>query len=182
MRDITFVTGNANKADQLSRWLEMPLLQRSADLHEIQTVDLEELIRHKALEAYRVIGSAVLVDDTALRFHVLGGLPGPFIKFFLSEIGLVKCCNLLASFEDRGATASVLYGLTVDGHEVEIFRGDTEGMISPAPSGDGGYGWDSIFIPEGQPKTFAEMTEEELRPFNPRARAIEQLKRYLQQR
>ena len=82
---ITFVTGNAFKADQVGWHLDMPLAHQKVDVDEIQSLDLAEVVRHKAMGAYKIIKTPVLVEDTSLTFESLGRLPGPLIKWFLEE-------------------------------------------------------------------------------------------------
>lgn len=178
---LTFITGNPNKAAQLSQWLDHPVEHLKLDLNEIQTTDLNELVTHKAREAYTKLQQPVLVEDTALIFHALGNLPGPFIKFFEKELGLANCCRILDPFSDRSATAIAVYGLCVDGTNVETFWGETKGRIVEHPIGNEGFGWNPIFSPEGSDKTFAQMTMEEVKPYNHRAKATEKLANYLKE-
>lgn len=178
---LTFITSNTNKAAQLSQWLAHPIEHLALDLDEIQTTDLTELVTHKARQAYAQIHQPVLVEDTAVNFNAFGNLPGPFIKFFLQELELEQICRLLDPFADRSATIIAVYGLCQDGDQVEIFRGESTGTIPQHPIGDGGFGWNPIFIPDGSTKSFAQMTTEEVKPFNHRAKATEKLAAYLKQ-
>ena len=104
VNDLTFVTGNAAKAEQLRWHLPIPLHHQAVDLPEIQSLSLEEVVGHKAREAYKVIGSPVLVEDTALSFEALKGLPGPLIKWFLQELGNDGLCRLLRRLRATGGT------------------------------------------------------------------------------
>jgi non-canonical purine NTP pyrophosphatase (RdgB/HAM1 family) len=177
---LTFVTSNPNKASQLAQWLARPVDHRALQINEIQTVELDLLIQHKVRAAYQQIQVPVLVDDVALTFHALGRLPGPFIKFFTDELGLEKCCRLLDSFDNRQATATVKYGLTYDGQSIQIFTGIIHGVIAPRPVGEGGFGWDAIFIPDGFKDTRAQLNEADYEATSPRAMAISYLSKYLQ--
>lgn len=87
MKEITFITGNPSKAEQLGRHLGHPVKHLKLDIPEIQSLDLREVTRHKVEEAFRQINSPVLVEDTSLTFNSLGKLPGPLIKWFLTELG-----------------------------------------------------------------------------------------------
>jgi len=94
IESLTFITGNTAKAEQLARHLEYPVTHQKLDLPEIQSLDLKEIVEHKAKEAYKQIKKPVLVEDTSLTFSVLGKLPGPLIKWFLTELdnaGLCRC-------------------------------------------------------------------------------------------
>lgn len=157
-----FITGNQNKADYLSRLLGMHLDHHKVDLDEIQSTSLEEIVTHKVKQAYELIKKPVLVEDVALSFVALGGLPGPFVKFFVdAEDGLEKMCRIADVLDTRAARAECVYGY-YDGKRLELLRGQLDGAIADHPRGDGGYGWDKIFCPEGYAgRTRAELTSEE---------------------
>ena len=149
MKTVTFITGNPHKADYLSRMLGLPLKRRVVDLTEIQSTSLEEVVEHKVRQAYTIAKCPVLVEDVALEFTVLGGLPGPFIKFFVEvPNGLENLCRMLDGFGDRSAVAACVFGY-YDGHQVKLFRAELCGVIAKYPAGDGGFGWDKIFCPDG---------------------------------
>lgn len=162
MKTITFITGNQHKADYLSRMLGLPLKHRAVDLTEIQSTSLEEVVEHKVCQAYAIAKCPVLVEDVALEFTALGGLPGPFIKFFVeAPNGLERLCRILDSFDDRSAVAACVFGY-YDGQQVKLFRAELGGVIAKHPVGNGGFGWDKIFCPDGyEGKTRAELTPSE---------------------
>ncbi len=97
-----------------------------------------------------------------MSFNALGGLPGPFVRFFVdSDDGLEKMCRMLDGFDDRSAYASAFFGY-YDGETVRFFGGRLDGLIVQHPRGEGGYGWDKIFEPEG----YNGLTRAELSPGN----------------
>lgn len=159
MRPI-FISGNQNKIDYLSRTLGFTLDHQKIDLDEIQSADPKVVIEHKVRQAYELIKEPVLVEDTSLSFNTLDSLPGPFVKFFVdAENGLENMCRMLDGFDDRSAYGSVIYGY-FDGKELRFFEGRLSGTIARHPRGNGGYGWDKIFIPEG----YNGLTRAELSP------------------
>lgn len=160
MMQITFITGNAAKAEQLGRHLAMPVKHKKLDLVEIQSLDLHEIVTQKAREAYKIIQAPVLVEDVSLVFTALGRLPGPLIKWFLVELDNTGLCKLLDGATDRSATAAVLFGL-YDGKELKTYSGIAHGSIAIAPRGERGFGFDPIFIPDGSTKTWGEMDHDE---------------------
>jgi len=178
MPSITFITGNSGKAEQLSKYLGIPIAHKKIDLAEIQSLDLAEVVESKAREAYQQIKTPVLVDDTSLIIHALGRLPGPFVKFFLSEIGDGGICKLMKNYKDKSATATVAISY-FDGTSCKVFEGTINGSIANSPAGDGGFGWDSIFIPEDYKETRASMNDEDYDKTSPRKFALEKLERYL---
>src|SRR5712671_3544589 len=121
MNDIIFITGNQSKADYLALWLQHPIEHQKLDLDELQSLDPFEVIEHKAREAYEKVQRTVLVEDVALSFNALGGkLPGTLIKWFLQEMDNEGMLRMLSAFDDRRATASIIYGL-YDGQALHTF-------------------------------------------------------------
>lgn len=178
MDQITFITGNPAKAERVKKYLPVPLSHKAVDLPEIQSLDLHEVVEHKAREAYSHVSGPVLVEDTSLRFTALGKLPGTLIKWFLFEINNQGLCKLLDGYDDRSATAEVCFGL-YDGDTVHFFDHQIAGTIAAVPRGGTPFGFDSIFIPNGSIKTWGEMSEEETTIFSMRRPALEKLNVFL---
>ena len=130
------------------------------DLDEIQSVDIREIVRHKLIQAYQAVNSPVLVEDVGVYYRALGGLPGPFIKWFVDYAGSEACCRMLDGFEDRSAEIRCMFGY-YDGDRFEFFENITKGMISDTPRGEHGFGFDAFFIHEGSTITRGEMSQEE---------------------
>ena len=179
MDKLTFITGNAGKAKYLSDYFHLPVEHIKLDLHEIQSLNLREVVEDKARRAYEIVKSPVLVEDVSLVFRGLKKLPGPLIKWFLDTLGNVGLCKLLDTFEDRSAFAEVEFAIC-DGSEVHIFSGSMEGSIASNPTGKMGFGWDPIFIPRGYDKTWAEMTDSEKHSTSMRKIALEKMAKFLE--
>ncbi len=175
--NITFITGNPGKASEVSRYLDIKIENKSLELEEIQSLDLEKIVEDKVQRAFEKIKSPVLVEDVSFTFHALGNLPGPLIKWFMKELGNEGLCRLVNG-KDRSCTATVCYGL-YDGNVIKTFSGSMKGSISDAPRGSGSFGWASIFIPEGHDKTYAELSNEEQASFSMRNKALKKVKEYL---
>jgi len=174
---LRFVTSNRDKLREASELLRRPLLVVNVELEEIQTIDLEQLVRHKVNQAFRRLRAPLIVEDTALGFKAWGGLPGPFIKFFVERMGLAALVDALSPFDLWDAEAACGVGFH-DGEQVHYFQGRTLGTIV-APSGQGGFGWDPIFVPRGAAATFAAMTAEEKHRYSMRAAALRELAEHL---
>lgn len=181
MKKITFITGNEGKTAELSRLLGFSLDHKKIELDEIQELDLEKLIRNKALSAFALIKSPVLVEDTSLTFEALGKMPGPFIKWFLKEMGNEGLCTLLNAFTNRRALFTSMFAYH-DGNEMKLFSKSISGTISNKPKGNNGFGWDAIFIPTGATKTRAEMTHKEQDMYTARKLLIPLLKEFFKQK
>jgi non-canonical purine NTP pyrophosphatase (RdgB/HAM1 family) len=178
MTNITFITGNQNKADYLSKYLGFPVNHRKVNLDEIQSLDLRTVVEHKLLQAFDEIKRPVLVEDVALEFEALGRLPGTFIKFYVEEVPFDTICRTLDGLS-RKATAKSIYGY-YDGKSMEFFEGGLEGVIADHPRGENGWGWDKIFIPDGYTQTRAELSEEEDKKTYMMIKPFDKLKAFLE--
>jgi non-canonical purine NTP pyrophosphatase (RdgB/HAM1 family) len=184
MKDLVFITGNAHKAAYLAKWLGLDIPHKKASVDELQSLDLREVVEHKAHGAYALVGRPVLVEDVALTFNALGRLPGPLIKWFLEELTPAGLPKLLTAYTDKTATASIMYGL-YDGQTFHTFEAHVPGTIAAEPRVSEASGWktasswNTIFIPDGHTKTYGEMSDEELKPVSHRAQAIEKLRQFL---
>ncbi len=178
MKKLTFITSNPNKATQLSKYLSIELQHQTLELDEIQSLNLEVILQHKAKQAFAKVNSPVIVDDTSVVIKSFGKLPGPFIKWFLKELGPEKICNMVKSFKDRSAIAEVGVAF-YDCKQLLIFKGKIVGEISDKPKGDRGFGWDFIFIPKGYNKTRGQMSQSDYDQTSPRRMALKKLEKFL---
>ncbi|MCS6886183.1 MAG: RdgB/HAM1 family non-canonical purine NTP pyrophosphatase [Acidobacteriota bacterium] len=179
MRTLYFVTANENKVKEARQILKLPVEHVHLDLDEPQTLDLETIVRQKAIQAHQKTGLPVIVEDTALSFVAWNGLPGTFIKWFLQTVGPVGILKMLSSYEDRRATATTAVAFH-DGKQTLVATGQTKGQIALAPCGQQGFGWDAIFIPDQASTTFAEMSIDIKNAFSMRRKALEQLRSLLE--
>ncbi len=174
---ITFITGNMGKVKEVSHYLGIPLDHQKIDLDEIQSLDIEEVVKDKATRAYEKVGKPVLVEDNSFVFHALGKLPGPLIKWFLGELKNEGLCRLVDG-KDRSCTATVCYGFH-DGKEIHLFSGSMAGTVAQSPRGDNSFGWSPVFIPEGYDKTYAELSDDERAPFAMRNIALKKFRDFI---
>lgn len=177
MSTITFVTGNLHKAAYLKKLLWINILHQKLDLDEIQSLELRDIVEHKARQAYDRVQSPVLVDDVSLEFRALGRLPGPFIKFFQQELSLEEICDLLDN-KDRAAIARCGYGY-YDEDGFRYFENALSGSIAFTPKWQEWFWWDQIFIPEWWVCTAAELSPEEYDRYYLRVKPIEKVRDFL---
>ena len=168
------VTGNLDKWKEAQRILGKPLDREALDLPEIQAPTTREVALEKVRTAFAQLKKPVIVEDAGLEFAALGGFPGPFIKFWEKLGGLESICHALDGCATREAVAVCVLGLC-DESGARVVEGRVQGTISSRPRGDNGFGWDAIFIPEGETRTFAEMTGAEKDARSHRRRAWEAL-------
>ena len=100
------------------------------------------------------LGGPCITEDTALCFKALNGLPGPYIKYFMKELGHEGLNNLLVGFPTKEAWALCTFAYSAGpGMEPILFEGRTDGNIVPA-RGSPHFGWDAAFEPVGTGKTY----------------------------
>ncbi|KAL4760307.1 non-canonical purine NTP pyrophosphatase [Aspergillus foveolatus] len=178
MKTINFITGNKNKLAEVRAIIGnvVDVQNQTVDVPEIQG-SIEEIAKEKCRHAANAVGGPVLTEDTALGFHALKGLPGPYIKSFLEALGHEGLNKMLDGFESRGAEAVCTFAFASGpGSEPILFQGRTEGVIV-SPRGPANFGWDPIFEYEGQ--TYAEMTKEEKNKISHRYKALVKLQQWL---
>ncbi len=174
-----FVTGNLLKVEETSRYLGIRLPHQKLDLIEMQSLDIDEIVEHKATQAFEILQKPVLVEDTALQFEALGGkLPGTLIKWFLEELTAEGLCRLLDG-HSRNVTAITTYGFH-DGKEVHFFKAEVQGTFADHPRGTRVLGWATPFIPNGSTKTWSEMDLDEYEKSAMRNIALPKLRAFLE--
>jgi non-canonical purine NTP pyrophosphatase (RdgB/HAM1 family) len=157
---ITLITGNDGKAREYAALLGIEIAAVSADLIEVQALDVATVAEAKARDALARFGGPVLVDDTGLSLAAWNGLPGALVAWFLQTVGADGILAMAAGLDDRRATVTTALGYA-DAGGVRVFQGTLHGTLTRNRRGAGGFGYDSIFIPDGHDRTFAEMTPEE---------------------
>lgn len=171
---LLFVTSNPGKVREIEALLGASVEQLDLDLPEIQALAVADVARHKALTAFERAGRPVMVEDTGLYIDALRGLPGALVRWFLATIGPAGICGLVPAGADRAAQARTAVAYCA-GDSVELFIGETPGVIVAAPAGAGGFGWDPIFRPDGASGTFAELGPAERAAYSMRRQAVERL-------
>ena len=182
---VTFVTGNAKKLEEVKAILSsggalpsVEIVSQKIDLPELQG-EPEEISAEKCALAAKEVNGPVMVEDTSLCFNALGGLPGPYIKWFLEKTGHEGLNNMLAAYEDKSAYAQCIFAFSFGpGHKPLVFDGRTPGRIVPS-RGPTDFGWDPVFEPEGYTTTYAEMDKAEKNKISHRYRALAKLREAL---
>ena len=175
--ELHFVTSNKGKAEEAMAILKIPLKIVSLNVPEIQSLDLEEIVRAKAAKAFDLIGQPLFVEDTGLFIDAWNGFPGPFIKYLKDVVGNEGMLKMLEVESNRKATAKAAVAF-YDGNELSVFLGEVEGNIVRKARGES-WGWDSLFVPDGSEKTYAELSGPEKNKISHRRKVLEQLKQFL---
>jgi XTP/dITP diphosphohydrolase len=187
---LVLATANPDKAAEIRAVLRdagiiVELMPRPDDVPEVEEngATLEENARLKAVALCEATGLPAVADDTGLAVDALDGAPGVHSARYAGEDATYadnvdKLLTTLRDVEARDRTArftTVALARWPDGREV-VAVGEVEGVIATTPRGEGGFGYDPVFVPvEGDGRTFAEMTAAEKHRVSHRGRAFRTL-------
>jgi non-canonical purine NTP pyrophosphatase (RdgB/HAM1 family) len=186
IKNLLLITGNEGKYKEFRDLIninELILSYRSIDLLEIQSFEIKEIGYFKTKSALAAIGlnsgfDAVLTDDTGLYCEALNGLPGPLIKWFLVKLGAKGIYDLIRCGNGKTTAICLLSLGLVSTGEIIQFEGEVKGQLV-APRGGGGFGWDQVFLPNSEAKTYGEMTADEKNNKSHRSLAVNKLREWL---
>ncbi|MGQ9846432.1 MAG: RdgB/HAM1 family non-canonical purine NTP pyrophosphatase [Bacteroidales bacterium] len=146
---------------------------------------LEENARIKARTVYEKTNRNVFADDTGLEVEALNGAPGVFSARFAGEeanstANIKKLLSLMEGEKNRNAQFRCCIVLIMNDKEY-VFNGIVRGTIIQTPRGNNGFGYDSVFVPEGNIHTFAEMPLSVKNTISHRTLAIKQMIAFINQ-
>ena len=181
-KKLVVATNNAHKLEEIAAILgdEMELLSLKdinchADIPE--TADtLEGNARQKAMYIYENYGMDCFADDTGLEVDALGGEPGVRSARYATdghddEANKRLLLERMSGVENRAAQFRTAVALILEGKEY-LFDGVVRGAIAAEQHGEGGFGYDPLFIPDGYDKSFAELSADEKNAISHRGRAL----------
>ena len=187
---LVFATNNQHKLDEV-RQITAPYgieIVSLADIHcqeEIpETAEtLEGNAWQKAHFLQEKYGMDCFADDTGLEVEVLHNAPGVYSARYAgpghdSEANMEKLLQNLAGEKNRKARFRTVIALTIGGKEY-TFEGIVSGKITTEKRGEGGFGYDPIFMPDGYDKTFAELGNDVKNQISHRAQAVGKLGAFL---
>lgn len=166
----TLVTGNPHKHAEAERILGRALDHAPLDLPEVQELDLEVVLRAKGEEAWRRLRRPLVVEETGLELAALGGFPGPLVKWMLQAVGAEGIARTGLALGDGRVTARCAL-LWTDGERVTVAAGATAGSLVLPARGAGGFGWDPVFQPDGESRTYGELPDADKDRLGHRGRA-----------
>lgn len=192
MLTVIAATQNKHKLKELRDIMEKfgmeVISQGEAGFGDIDVVEdgetFEENSFKKANEIMKLSGKIAVADDSGLAVDFLDGAPGVYSARYAGEHksdedNNNKLLKELEGTENRSAKfVSVVTMVYPDGRVLSA-RGECPGRIIREPRGDGGFGYDPLFVPDGFDKTFAEITAEEKNRVSHRAKALEKLEEML---
>ena len=189
--DLVFATHNPNKIKEVQpllppfiRLITLDSLGCDTDIPETGAT-LKENALLKARYVQERYGMPCFADDTGLLVSALDGAPGVHSARYAgvqknADDNMNKLLGALQANDDRDAYFETVIALVLGG-ETKFFSGRVNGSISRERSGDHGFGYDPIFIPEGYSKSFASLSLQEKNLISHRARALRKLIGYLGQ-
>ena len=189
MRKLVFATNNAHKLAEVSAivgqgLMIVPLREINCEEDIPETADtLEGNALQKARYVKKHYGYDCFADDTGLEVDALDNAPGVYTARYAgpehdSDANMRKLLSVMDGVENRKARFRTVIALILEGEE-HLFEGIVNGSITREKRGNTGFGYDPIFIPEGQERTFAELGEEIKNTISHRARAVEKLAVFL---
>jgi non-canonical purine NTP pyrophosphatase (RdgB/HAM1 family) len=164
------VTANPGKLAEARRLAGPGLEATAIDLPEIQSLDLRAVLEEKARAAWAHLGRPLVVEETGLELAALNGFPGPLVKWMLEAVGAEGIARAAQALGDPRATARCLL-LYRDAERTVGGAGETRGELVLPPRGEQGFGWDPVFVPEGESRTYGELEPEEKDAVSHRGRA-----------
>lgn len=156
---IRFLSGNQHKLEEVRKILEpvgIEITQVKTKIEELQTENVERLVRDKLKKAFEMIGRPLFVEHTGLYLAGMNGLPAGLTQMFWDKLEADRFTSLVHGIGNPAVTAKTVIGYC-DGRQIHIFTGEVEGTVSEKPAGPRDFQWDCVFVPSGESKTFAEM-------------------------
>jgi XTP/dITP diphosphohydrolase len=191
MNTLIFATNNRHKADEVravlaGKWDIQTLREAGIDRDIPEPHDsLEANASEKSRTIFELTGGDCFSEDTGLEVDALNGEPGVRSARYAGEgrsfeENINKLLDRLKGSANRKARFRTVISMILNGVEFQ-FEGICNGIITEQPRGDSGFGYDPVFVPDGDTRTFAEMDLAEKNRFSHRKKAMEKLIIFLEQ-
>lgn len=185
-----FATNNLHKLEEVRQIageeIEILSLEDIGFTDEIveDAPTLEGNARKKALAVAKNCAYPCFADDTGLEVEALNGAPGVHTARYAGGDGHDSIANMQRLLDDLKSTGNRMARfrtaiVLIDGEKEFLFEGIVNGNIASAPVGDGGFGYDPIFIPEGDTRSFAQYSPAEKNSISHRGHAVKALMNFL---
>ncbi|NNG70494.1 non-canonical purine NTP pyrophosphatase [Rhizobium laguerreae] len=177
---LRFMSRNEFKIQEVRSILEksgVEIVPVDSKIEEIQTDDVEKLVKDKCIKAFQKIGRPLFVEHTGLYINALNGFPAGLTQVFWDTLEADRVSDIFGKMADTAVMAKTRIGYC-DGKKVIQFEGRISGKIAPEPRGNRAFQWDCIFIPDGYGETFAELGDKK-NQISMRKLALEEFGAYL---
>ncbi len=189
MDQIIFVTHNKHKSEEIKNIIGNSFeIKNLSDINITEEIPetgntLKENALQKAKYLHDKLGCNCFADDTGLEVDCLNGEPGVYSARYAgeptnSQHNIEKLLHNLKGKENRNAQFRTVIAVILD-NKTYFFEGSIAGQIIDTQRGDGGFGYDSVFIPNGYDKTFAELPTEVKNSISHRALAMQKFKEFI---
>ena len=170
MQKLLVATGNSHKTDEIRAILgagyvvsDLKAHPELPEVEETGTTFLENATL-KAVEISKQVEGLILSDDSGLEVDALGGEPGVYSSRYAGEAGNdaannKKLLHELQGEDSRTARFRCVMVLAQDGEVLTSFDGAVEGRMLSELHGEGGFGYDPLFVPDGYEQTFSQLSE-----------------------
>ena len=163
LSELFFASSNEHKFQEAERILAnlgMQINFFKTALEEIQSNNLNDIAEKKAINAYDLIQKPVIIEDDGLFIDSLNGFPGPYSSYVYDTIGNKGIMDLLENSKVRDAKFVSIIAYCDSDCDVKLFESSIPGKISSIIE-KGGWGYDPIFIPDGESKTYANVSDKD---------------------
>lgn len=188
---LIFATNNIHKVGEIRNALnnefEIVSLKEAGINRDIPEPHdtLEANATEKSMTIYHLTQQNCFSEDTGLEVDALNGLPGVISARYAGENvsytqNVEKLLAEMQGKQDRKARFRTVISLIINGEET-TFEGICEGTITNQPQGNNGFGYDPVFAPVGEVRTFGQMSMEEKQKYSHRKKAVNQLIQFLKE-
>lgn len=185
VKSIYFVTGNKGKFVEAKKKLSsvsLDVIQKDLGYPEIQAIKLEDVALYGAEHIQKKTSHPFILEDAGLFIDALNGFPGVYSAYVYHTIGCKGILKLMEKFKGdlRKSVFRSVFAFGASDETPRLFVGECNGTISFEERGEHGFGYDPIFIPEGETRTFAQMQTDEKNSFSHRSRSLDKLLDFFQ--
>lgn len=190
MNNIVIATANAHKVEEYKALIaddsiEMQSLRDYPGFPEVEEngKTFQENAAIKAVAASKYCDAPAFADDSGLEVFALNGEPGIYSARYAptDPERIAKLLKNLEGKEDRSARFVCVIAIAFNGEVIETFEGEIRGKIAFEPKGENGFGYDPVFIPDGETRTFAELSSEEKNRISHRANAFRKAAEFVEE-
>lgn len=190
MSCLVVATGNLHKVEEYRELLggQQVELKSLADFPACPPIEengssFRENASIKAAAASKYCAAPAFADDSGLEVAALDGRPGIHSARYAGpgEDRIAKLLGEMKGKTDRRARFVCVIAIALNGEVIETFEGSVSGVITESPRGEGGFGYDPVFQPDGYDRTFAEMPSEEKNKISHRACAYRKAVEFIEE-
>ena len=190
MANVVIATSNAHKVEEYKALMGDDSIELQSLLDYPGFPDVEENgttftenASIKAVAASKYCDAPAFADDSGLEVFALNGEPGIYSARYAptDKERIAKLLKNLEGKEDRRARFVCVIAIAFNGEVIETFEGEIRGTIGFEPKGDNGFGYDPVFIPEGEIRTFAELSSAEKNSISHRANAFRKAAEFVEE-